>query len=407
MSVTEVTSSSNATGSAVVVAAAVSSVLMTAQWTGVRVGDIAAVEVAMVVAVMVLGVRPLWRFVRNAPWLLWLPVFTLVVLDVIPGGDDSQFVGVTTALSLVVCWYLIAEGRARSGVPWFSVVELLVWSALANAVVATVSAMTNGEVAWPWAPEFVDREVGLTTHPNQLALSCVVGLAFVLFVPTVDHAHGDVPDLRWKRPYVTAVASVLFLGVLVSGSRAGVVVSVGLVVAAVLVRRGVWRRSAPAGAREGGMIGSRFTALVFAGAVCVVGAVALVGLAGRSEASMEESDGLRRALLDDAAAQALGSPMLGAGSDHLLSAHNVPLQLLAAGGIVLLFAFVPMLWTAMQPAFSVAPFGPSVAVVAWFSFAMVQNPIVDRFVHLVIAVAVVAAQSRVQRPSQRDEPTMV
>jgi hypothetical protein len=385
------------------VATAVSSVLMTAQWTGVRVGDIAAVEVATVGAVVVLGARPLWHFIRTAPWLLWLPVLVLVGLDVVPGREDTQLIGVTTALSLFVCWYVVAEGRERGRIPWSSAVDLLVWSALANALVATLSALTNGAIAWPWGLQFVDRQVGLTTHPTQLALSCVVGLAFVLFGPPADHARGDLRGIARDRRHmatIATIATVLFLGVLVSGSRAGLAVSVVLVVAMAWVHVALRRPSETSGVHEARLMGGRVAALAVVGAVCcVVGTVTLLRVGGRSEASMEQSDGLRSAILDDVAAQVRRSPVLGAGSDHLLSAHNVPLQLLAAGGVVLLLAFVPMLWTAVRPAFARNPLGTSVPVVAWLAFSMVQNPIVDRFVHLVIAIAVVA-QSGARSPSK-------
>lgn len=126
MSVTEVSAPAHVAASSVVSATAVSSMLMTAQWTGVRVVDVAAVEIAIVGAVMVLGVRPLWHFIRTAPWLLWLPVGVLGGLELVPGRDDTQLLGVSTALSLFVCWYVVAEGRERARIPWSSAVDLLV-----------------------------------------------------------------------------------------------------------------------------------------------------------------------------------------------------------------------------------------------------------------------------------------
>jgi hypothetical protein len=363
------------------VSVTVSLVLMTAQWTGIRpVGDIAIAEFAIAGAVVALGAQPLWEFARTAPWVLWLPVIALVGLDVIPGRDDAEMMGVATAGSLFVCWYVIAEGPRRGRIPWPAVIDLVVWSSVVNATVAVASAVTGGVLAWPTAPDFPGREVGLTTHPTQLALFCVLALSLVLFRSFDD---GGSPVTTRTRVTMTLTSVMLAAGVMASGSRAGLVVAGLLVV--------IWMGTELASVRssaKGRPVLAVGLGLVVVAATIVAGLV--LGLFDRGWQSFEQSDVLRAGNLRDALELARASPMTGAGSDHLLSAHNLPVQLVAAGGLVLLGAFLPLLWVAARPAFARVPFGPSVAVVAWLAFSMVQNPIIDRFVHLMIAIAVVS-----------------
>jgi hypothetical protein len=369
------------------VAASVSIAVVTAPWTAVRVGPLAVCDLAVVATVVLLGPRPVWHFLRTAPWFLWLPVVTLVVLDLIPGRDVADRLGLTTALSLVGCWCVVAEGRPVGRVSWSALIDVLVWSAVASAAVAALAAVTDGRVSWPPTPEFPGRQAGLALHPTQLALSCVVALALVVFPSS--SGSSIIGEPRRLRTWVVPIGAgcCLVLGLLASGSRAGLLVAAATVLVAAGLHLG--SRAHDRVRSDGSMAGARIGFAVGA-IVVVVGALVVVGLGSRSEASVAASDGLRRGALELAVDQARGAPLLGVGSDHLLGAHNVPLQLLAAGGVVLLATFVPLVAAAARDAWSRSPLGPSVAVLAWLAFSTVQNPLIDRFVHLLLAIAVLA-----------------
>ena len=142
-------------------------------------------------------------------------------------------------------------------------------------------------------------------------------------------------------------------------------------------------------------------ALVAAPLILAPSITRIFGITDFARRNVVESDVGRSKELGRAISDIASSPWTGVGSDRLLSAHNVGLQVLASGGLLLLAACVPLMFLAVRGVFGAVPSASSAAVVAWLCFGLVQNSIIDRFVHVVVMLAVVTwvRQERTWRPS--------
>ena len=101
---------------------------------------------------------------------------------------------------------------------------------------------------------------------------------------------------------------------------------------------------------------------------------------------MAESDASRREVMSSSLDAFKDHPLFGAGSDYLLIAHNSVVQVLAAGGVVLLLSLVPLLAAAVPDLDRRSLRGvsaASVAVVGWLVFGLFQNPLTDRSLPLI------------------------
>ena len=180
------------------------------------------------------------------------------------------------------------------------------------------------------------RQAGLGAQPNHLAL------AVALVAPVVTW-RVITSAVRW--PWVIA-AVVLAGGLLSSGSRGGLVAAV--------LGIGLTLLSLSAG--------RRVVAALIAATACtgiVVWAVwpetvdrLLVALRLSGADSAAESDSVRRQIADQALQDLTYSPVRGIGLPVITDGHNIYLQLLAAGGVLLLLGF----------AFAMAGFASTVGI---------------------------------------------
>lgn len=229
------------------------------------------------------------------------------------------------------------------------------------------------------APDPTGRQAGLTVHPNHLAAGCVLAIPIALWLISRSSARDRVVG--------TACLLAALLGTYVSGSRGGAVASVVAVVLSLLVLR----RFRP------GLPVLAFAAV--AGALVAVAVrpafidhlVAATRLGG--DESTAASDAARNLALEQGVADFLHSPVIGVGLQVVQDAHNIALQTLAAGGVVLLISFgvfaIRLLRAAAvidEPSqFSVALFA---SVSCWLVFGIVENLLIDRYLYVLVGLVV-------------------
>src|SRR5690606_29322751 len=156
------------------------------------------------------------------------------------------------------------------------------------------------------------RASGLAAHPNHLGLACLLGAA----AGACALVAGTAP--RWA----TAVLVVNAGGLTLSGSRSALL-GAAVVIACVA---GVRSLRPVVGPR---VLGVGVAAIVFASTIGVLHAAAFDRVAGDAA-----SDSGHRQRVVLALERIERAPFTGAGFRYLEEAHVVPLQLLAAGGLL-------------------------------------------------------------------------
>jgi O-antigen ligase len=231
------------------------------------------------------------------------------------------------------------------------------------------------------------RAFGLTTHPNELALLCVLtaGPATVL----VCGCRG------WLRLAALVCATLIPLGILYSGSRAGFFGYLA-VLAVVLV---VWQKRAGSVAALAGP--ALAAALILAGLIQVPTPNALqrVFVVQNPEVqhSLVVSNAERRDLLESTLERIERDPLTGQGFEFVTSAHDIYLQAWVSGGILALIGLALILLQTIRPAWlafratdgsflendlAVLAFGLSAGYAGYLVAALFQNVVTDRFLWL-------------------------
>jgi O-antigen ligase len=223
--------------------------------------------------------------------------------------------------------------------------------------------------------------MGLATHPNHLGLMCTLGagLAVAAWPP------------RRRGVALPAVLVANIAGVVLSGSRVALV-ALGVVAVVGLVLPG----------RRGEQLAGT-TKRVVAGAA--IGAVLAVshGVTLHRLQGDAESDAGRRFLREVSIDRISRSPWTGEGFRFLEEAHNVPLQLAAAGGPLTAAAFGGLLLTPLVVGLrrrdDPASRWFTAAWCGYLAIAVVQNIVVDRYLWFVAALIVVPRSDEAPDPS--------
>jgi O-antigen ligase len=236
------------------------------------------------------------------------------------------------------------------------------------------------------------RQFGLTNHPNTLGLTCAITIPFaVYFLHTA------------PRKWLARVAIVVLLGgALASGSRGAQVAAPLAAVATVmfLPNRRISMRQlgiiVGAGLLAGIAIGSvvapdRLTELVRFGSGDIQGA--------------GKSDAVRSIVLNQAIDDFLRFPLFGLGLRHLVEAHNIYVQLLASGGLILLLSMLCYWGGAVSDARSLYKSGESIAlplmvsISTWLVLGVVENQITDRYLYYGIGCVAALVGVRARKPT--------
>jgi hypothetical protein len=239
------------------------------------------------------------------------------------------------------------------------------------------------------------RSSGLTIHPNYLAFesSLTIPLALLWFT------RGG----RWR--IAAAVATFLLLGgVYASGSRAataGAAVAVALTVLAV-----------PSLRRSAGVV------VPFAGMVVIV--LLMFTNAGHQllqqvrlnpgNSTAVASNFQRHLAAQVAITQFTARPLVGVGFSVIEDAHNIYLQLLAAGGVIALGSFLLYcggVLAAARRAFhgplSGLAMAGAVSIIVWLIAGVFDNQLIDKFLYIVPGLLLAMSRLTVRETDAREE----
>ena len=227
-------------------------------------------------------------------------------------------------------------------------------------------------------PAINGRAPGLTLHPNFLAMTCVIALPIMLwqlFSPS-----------KRVRVIAGAFIVVLLLGLYVSGSRAGAAVGPGIMLFSVIIMPR-YRRFLPSIAvAVGGIVVAIFVLKPSLGHQ-LLQAVRLSGNTG----SADGSDQARAIIFKQGVADFQHSPIDGVGMQVAEEAHNVYLQALAAGGVILLAGYLIFVFSGLFKAIQQMKYDP--LAYALFAgalggaiFVIVQAALTDRIAYMMLAL---------------------
>jgi hypothetical protein len=230
------------------------------------------------------------------------------------------------------------------------------------------------------------RQPGFANHPNFLAATEVFTVAFALWLLASTN--------RRDRIIGALVLPGILGGVYASGSRGGTLcLMISMALCVVLIPR--YRKHLPP---------ITLGALVLAGIAFAVipslgKAVLKVTRLGAGGSDVQGSDLIRSLVHKQGGLDFRHSPFDGVGLQVAAEAHNVYLQTLAAGGLILAACFVLYLLGAMFAAFKLLP-DESIAqpllatLIAAAVFSAAENTLTDRFVYVPMGILVAVLSRR-------------
>ena len=408
----------------------------TATWGGIYLGGVQIADIFLFLTFIVTVAMVVFGNLRFAiPWWLWAPAvalfvcFTALIYSPIPdryfvlryehdlyspytgwidtgppGGIKSAFWVVAL---LVVPIAAIACTALDSRVPKWIVASFLAGVAVSSLIALTdLTNLTHVSRSLTLATmrtgyQFDNhRETGLTDHPNTLGLVCSTAVPFAVHFIS-----------QSRRRWLPCIALVLLCGgVVASGSRGAQITFPAVVLVAVLV--------SPQKKKVAGRLAATLTVAVLGGFT------ALTQLAPRILDKLFRFDGSPSILGSDderalVHAQAWNDfkeyPIFGIGIKHIGEAHNIYLQMMSAGGSVLVagmliywFGTLRSGWLAKRSGEALGAY-LMLSVIASLVIGVLENQLTDRFLYYTIGcAAALAATYRVEtlasRPSDRKTP---
>jgi O-antigen/teichoic acid export membrane protein len=356
---------------------------LTLAFTGVRLTSwMTLSDGAFFAAAAVLLLELLWR--RRVPALPSWQVAGLLLLTAgaIVGSAyaSNVYASVTNFTKLFVSSALLILLFAA----WKATMDELLSVAWAWVVSCTASAT--------WALVHLssaERSAGLATHPNSLALTCVLGLGPALVLGR--------QSASWRRVLAVSASAVLTLGVITSGSRAGLLgaASVALAMWIIVCRRRLRMLVVALGA---------IAVYIASGIqVSLPASNALARLWHPATSGVAESDAGHRIALADSLNALAHHPLSGVGFENAKGALDVYVQVWSSGGVLALVGFGLIAINALAPLWMMArtrwvrhiaetvpaAVGISLGFAGYLVAAAFQNALWERYVWL--APALVAA----------------
>ncbi|MBI3223899.1 MAG: O-antigen ligase family protein [Mycolicibacterium cosmeticum] len=240
------------------------------------------------------------------------------------------------------------------------------------------------------------RQFGLTNHPNTLGLTCAMTVPLAIYF-----LHTE------RRKWLLRVAIVLlFGGALASGSRGAQVAAPLAAVATVM-----FLPNRRASLRQLGAIAA--VGMIAAAAIATIVApdklTELVRFGSDDFQGAGKSNTVRALVLNQAIADFLRFPLFGLGLRHIVEAHNIYVQLLASGGVILLVSMIWYWGGAVVDGWKLYRSGESLAIPlmvstgTWLVLGIVENQVTDRYLYYGIGcvAALVATRQQQLRPRPR------
>lgn len=259
-------------------------------------------------------------------------------------------------------------------------IEILVWAYIAGHMVSIAYAAVEGYSRWD----------GLATHPNFFAMAGTTALALLV--------HKWFVTSGRERTLTLAVAIVCAGGIYMSGSRAALIVTVVMALMIPFVER----TSASAfSVLAGGVV----TLLALQWAIQYAGEDSALGrLTGGGSAQGSNTE--RRDKLTIGLDKWTDSPIWGNAFDETaLDAHNIYLQVAVGIGVIGLFGFLLILWSASRSLFTDHPLRRlSYPAVAFAATGMLSNSLWDRFVWCAVALSILAVIPLTGEDSPETDP---
>ncbi len=303
---------------------------LTASWTTVAVGGNNIVDYLLILA---LGVLIAARFNKTrsifvSGWMLLPLVASLIITcwAIVVGSADSPDstmqlrIFLSTAAVAVLLTSLAADGGSRELQR-----VLRLWS-LGIAISAAVAILTSFGILHPsevFVQKSGSRLSGLTSHPNALAFSLVMGIAPIMYLAGV--ARSWIRSLGW----ILAMIVVVW-GLVLTGSRAGLIVGLPVLAIAVVL----WLRS------------TRLRVVLVPLTILVGVALAFTIPALLADTRLgqgaEDSDAGRILINEAAMRWFYDSPVFGGGYD-VMHGVAVPIMVLSGGGIILAIGYYAFL----------------------------------------------------------------
>jgi hypothetical protein len=237
------------------------------------------------------------------------------------------------------------------------------------------------------------RQTGLSDHPNSVGVVCAISAPFaVYFISESRH--------RWP-PCIALV--LLSGGVVVSGSRGAQMVYPAAILGAILL--------SPHKKKVVGWLAATLTVAVLGGLTALTqlapGILDKLFRFNGGEKGNSINSNAERAMLHTQALNDLKNyPIFGIGIKHINEAHNVYLQMMSAGGCLLVagmliywFGALRSCWLAKRSGEWLGPY-VMVSVIAWIVIGALENQLTDRYLYYTVGcAAALAAAFRVEIPA--------
>lgn len=339
---------------------------------------------------------PFWLVVAALLLVTAAVIVSLVIGDMadnlVPAG---RFVLTLLGVPAILCVAVRSIDEARVLAAAYCV------SAIVNAAVGLTDylGLTTLQASFTEVVS-LGRSAGLTTHPNHLAMVCVIAMPVLLGLSKT------FPRQSWRIVSYLGM-SILGAGVLVSGSRTGIVAT-----ALIFAGLGAIEKSLRTQIVVASLVGAALLMSLSAIGPQSDFSFAVDRLRGESTqySNVNVADRERQTILEDSLEGIKRHPLTGEGFGVVRDAHNVGLQMLQSGGPLALLGFLVFcagvvytgasIWRRAEIPKEVRWLGLGLTFgsIAWFLGALGQNLIYDRFLYvpagLTLAVAAVVHRNR-------------
>jgi len=350
------------------------------------------------------GVVPRWAVV--APVLL----LAAGLLAILPSEDTGsltptiQFCITLGVMPLIMMFAASTAGRVEK------LVNVWIFAVVIQSAVAVLDLLEVTRIGvLVTSTDYLantGRVTGLTLHPNHLSLVTAMALPMVV---------GMLTSKGGRRTAGLTALPFVLAGIAVSGSRGALMAGAGGILLFFLLQaRG--NRSLGGVLLVAAFIAA-FAYLVFSPTASERARL----VTGERILTQGADDATRASLYRTAVDQGLDSPIFGQGFAVILSAHDIYLQLLQAGGAIALVAFVlfgggiirrsrrlARLRPADTPALPAIAAAAGASMGTWMLYGLTGNALYDRYLYipagLVLAIAFVsrASSPSIAHPSTRN-----